>query len=164
MGALDKARDLATKAAGALADAEANAEAEQTARDERNTERRRTYWESTGLPVARTQHQRVADAQRDFREAVATGDGAATLTAYLDYSRTHAEANAFLNAARNATGKLRADNSGMIDYPVQGLNGQPDDFPVMLDRAVKALAGEQGQSYSTGYLQPLRDSLEREDG
>jgi hypothetical protein len=161
VSAIDKAREAARKAAAALQDAETNAAREQEARDRRNAERRAAFWGGEGLDLARAQSGRAQDAVAVFRDAVAKGDGAAVLSAYLAYAAVHAEANAFVQIARPATGTMRED--GAMDYAVPAFTARLETFPALLESDVKDLAPGRGQGYVDQHLAPMRDSLEADE-
>lgn len=166
MTALVKAREAASRAAAALADAEAREQAEAEAREQRNAARTAEFWQpgGEGRKLAEQQPQRVVDALRDFRQAVASGDGTQVLTAFLAYRRTEAEAVALTRQAADATRRtvgVGLDERGVTD--VQPYAGGRHAFADLLERTVKDVAQGQGSAYAAEHTRSLRDALEPEE-
>ena len=162
MSALETARQAAADAAAKLAKAEQQEQAEQAEQDARNAAKRAAYWQGEGRELAIAQGQRVVDARADFRDAVAKGDGADVLTAYLTYRRVEVEAAAFTRAAADAT--RRTINQGTLDErtttDVQAMDPRGLPFGDLLERTLRDLGPTQGSDYASRKLASLTDSLE----
>jgi hypothetical protein len=111
---LDTLRTKAQKAADALRDAETKAADEAAAIRERNAQRRADFWSDAGIRCLDA--RRAAGAARQaVVEHVAAGDMQDALTAYSDYVRRVAEADAVIHHAQTATAEYVWTETRQVD-------------------------------------------------